>query len=111
MESLEVDGRVSEDLERILDDDMALVKRKLEFQVEKSKVAMDKLKKHFTDCLAGFPVCVKAVHKSTQVKTLRQRRLLEKLFEMEAVIEQKIIEAEIKGRSGLLRRYLTPNRF
>lgn len=77
---------------------MQLVKRKLEYQVEKSKVAMEKLKRHFTDCLPGFPISVKAVNKPIQVKTLRQRDLVDKLFEMEEVIERKIIEAEIRGR-------------
>lgn len=95
---LEVDHRITEALEKDLEADMALVKRKLAFQVANSEVGMEKLLHHFTDCLAYFPISVGGINKKIHVKVLRQRKLNPQFYEMADIIEQKIIEAEIKGR-------------
>ncbi|KAF5282198.1 hypothetical protein FQR65_LT02895 [Abscondita terminalis] len=93
---LDVDPRISEDLEKRLQTNLSLVKKKLEYNVEKSRVRMQKLKKHFIDPLDVFPIMVKAVNKDVSVAVMRQRKLSSKFHHMLGIIEQKIRESDDK---------------
>lgn len=95
---LEVDPRVTKDLHDQLEADLALVKRKLAFDVEKSTVGLKKLFAHFTDPLDCFPLTVYAVRSDKRATTLRQRDLGSDFYSTISLVEQKIIEEEIKGR-------------
>lgn len=95
---LEIDPRITAHLEERLSADLALVKRKLAFQVEKSKVAMEKLLDHFTEVVDCFPITVNAIQSGRFVSTTRQRKLTPKFRNMLDIVEQKIIEEELKGR-------------
>lgn len=95
---LEVDPRVTKDLHDQLDADLALVKRKLAFDVEKSTLGLKKLLAHFTDPLGCFPITVYAVRSDLRTTTLRQRKLGSDFYSTFRLVEQKIIEEEIKGR-------------
>lgn len=95
---LELDPRISKDLQDKLDAELGLVKRKLAFDVEKSEIKMKKLMQHFIDPLDLFPITVKGINNNLRVTTLRQRKLSPEFFEMHLVVDKKIIEAELKGR-------------
>ncbi|XP_022906281.2 cilia- and flagella-associated protein 44 [Onthophagus taurus] len=97
-EKLELDPRITKDLNKVLDANLALVRRKLAYQLEKSELRMEKLKKHFIDPLDMFPIAVSAVRTPIKVTILRQKRLPDKFEETKEYVEQKLIEAELKGR-------------
>lgn len=97
-EELEIDERITKDLQDTLDADLALVKRKLAFDVEKSTVGITKMLKHFSEDMDFFPITMTAVRSPDFVKTMRQRKLGEQFYPMKELVEQKIIEEELKGR-------------
>lgn len=97
-EELEIDPRIKEDLQEILNAEMALEKRKLAYQVKKSEVAMQKLKQYYTDPLDVFPLTLAGIEKDISLHTIRQRRLDEIFFQNLRLVEKKIIESELKGR-------------
>lgn len=106
-EDLEIDPRVTEDLQRIIDEEMELEKRKLAYQVEKSEVAMKKLMKYCTDPLDVFPFTISAIEEKIVVNTTRQRLLILAFYRNLALVEKKILEQELKGRYLCLFCYLT----
>lgn len=95
---LELDPRISMDLQEKLDAQLQLVKRKLAFEVEKSEIRMKKSLHHFINPLDLFPISVQGIKNGLRVSTLRQRRLNAMFFEMHHIVDKKIIEAELKGR-------------
>lgn len=97
-EMLEIDPRITEDLQRIIDDEMALEKRKLAYQVEKSEVAMNKIKQYCTDPLDVFPLKITRIQDDMLLQTTRQRMLDEMFYRNLTIIEEKIYEQELKGR-------------
>lgn len=97
-EQFMLDKHIIKDLEEIMEAELAFVKRTTEFKVEKSKVLMDKLMRHFVDPLDVFPMKVTGIEKAIEVATMRQRRLDPDFTQMQEYVEEKIIEAEIRGR-------------
>lgn len=97
-EMLELDPRITSNLEEKLNAELELVKRKLAYDVEKSSIRMEKLKIHYIDPLDVFPISVQGVNNNLRVTTLRQRKLYPGFYDMHLIVDQKIIEAELKGR-------------
>lgn len=97
-EELEIDPRITKDLEDKLEADLNLVKRKLAFNVQKSALAMHKMLSHYVDELDTFPICVYGIRSNTEVRSFRQRQLKPLFYEMQQLVENRIIEAELKGR-------------
>lgn len=97
-EELEIDRRITKDLKDRLEADLALVKRKLAFAVEKSTVGMKKMFAHFSEDLDFFPICVRAIRMSKSIRTMRQSKLGNQFYPMKELVEQKIIEEELKNR-------------
>lgn len=97
-EELEIDPRITADLQRVVDDEMALEKRKLAYQVETSEVAMNKLKQHCTDPLDVFPLTLRGIEKQIKLLTIRQRKLDHVFYKNLELVEEKIIESELRGR-------------
>lgn len=58
---MELDPRISEDLLNTLDDELTLVKRKLEYHVEKSKISQQKLQTFLLDPLESIPIVVEGI--------------------------------------------------
>lgn len=100
-ELFNIDPRIKQDLEDRLNADLALVKRKLAFHVEKSKVGLEKLQARFIENVDLFPVTVDGIDTDLIVKIIRQRKLSDKFGDMLNLIELKIIEAELKNRYDL----------
>ncbi|XP_031340937.1 cilia- and flagella-associated protein 44-like [Photinus pyralis] len=94
----DIDPRITENLNDKLTTNLALVKQKLEYNVEKSKVGMDKLKSRFVDSLDVFPIIVRGVRKNITVATERQTTLSTRFFDMLQIVDRKILEAELKNR-------------
>lgn len=74
------------------------MKRKLAFDVEKSALGMQKMITHFVEDLDVFPIAVYGIKTKAYVKIARQRQLSPEFYEMQQLVERKIIEAELKGR-------------
>jgi WD40 repeat protein len=98
VEQLEVDKRVTRHLDMILEEELALVKRKLVFDVQKSEVRMWKLRNHFIDNLSHIPFVVSGLNTDLRVKMLRQRRIAPENEEMLQIVDEKILEEELRGR-------------
>lgn len=79
---------------------MALVKRKLAYDLEKSEVQMNKLKRYITDPVDFHPLIVHGINDPNRfLMTVRQRKLPRLFYvTMEKVKEQMMEEAN-KGRS------------
>lgn len=59
---------------------------------------MRKMIAHFVEDLDIFPISVYGIRTSTWVRVSRQKQLNARFYEMQKLVEQKIIEAELKGR-------------
>lgn len=97
-EDLEVDQRVTEYLDNKFQEELALVKRKLAFDVQKSELRMMKLRKNFIDNLYHIPIIVTGLRSEISVKMLRQRKVSVLNDEMLMIVDEKILEEELKGR-------------
>lgn len=96
-EDLELDARITDDLQEKLDRQMDVVRRKKEFDYEKVKLAGKKLKEHFIDPI-DFPVQVSGINNKKSVFSFRIRKLGENFASLQKQIEFKIKQATIKKR-------------
>lgn len=53
---------------------------------------------HFVEDLDVFPICVYGINTKAYVRVSRQRQLRAEFYEMQQLVEKRIIEAELKGR-------------
>lgn len=99
---LEIDSRVTEALHNLLERKVALVRRKMDFDLSKADTLLKKLKSYYLNRVDYFPVTITALVRDTKISCLRQKRLSPALFNMHAFIDMKILEADLKGRSIFL---------
>ncbi|KAL3267246.1 hypothetical protein HHI36_011379 [Cryptolaemus montrouzieri] len=96
---LEIDQRVTQALNIMLERKVALVRRKLAFDLSKADVLLKKLRTYYTNRVDYFPVTISGLVKDTTISCLRQKRLSPALFNMHAFIDMRILEADLKGRT------------
>ncbi|XP_064214804.1 cilia- and flagella-associated protein 44 isoform X1 [Tribolium castaneum] len=99
VEDLEVDKRVTDYLDYKLEEEQALVKRKLAFDVQKSELRMNKLRNYFIDNLCFIPLIVSGLRSERLVRMLRQRKVSPLNDQMLQIVDEKILEEEVKGRT------------
>ncbi|XP_017782969.1 PREDICTED: uncharacterized protein LOC108567166 [Nicrophorus vespilloides] len=99
LEELELDSRVTDNLDEKLKADEYLVERKLAFDVEKSNILLTKMREHFLLSLDMYPITVKSVKSKTMVQCLPMRSLGYDFDNLLAEVDLKIAEAELKGRA------------
>lgn len=79
---------------------LALVKRKLAYDLEKSEVQMNKLKKYLTDPVDFQPLTVHGINDARRlIMTVRQRKLPRLFYDTMEKVKEKIMEEANKGRS------------
>lgn len=93
-----IDDRIMKAFDDTLEAKVELEKRKLAYDVEKSTVALHKMKRTYTDILDVFPIEVKAVNRSVSVRTIPQRSLGQKFYDIYREVEEKLLEESLKGR-------------
>lgn len=96
---LEIDPRVTEALHILLERKVALVRRKMAFDLSKADTLLKKLRSYYLNRVDYFPVTITALVRDTKISCLRQKRLSPALFNMHAFIDMRILEADLKGRS------------
>ncbi|ERL94503.1 hypothetical protein D910_11780 [Dendroctonus ponderosae] len=98
-EELEPDDRVAQYVDQIFADKVEIVRRKLAFDVEKSKIQVTKLQNYFTSPCDRHTVLVHGINNpDCAIITVRQRKMPPIFYEMFDIIEQKLKEEEGKGR-------------
>lgn len=90
-EDLELDSRISEDLQQSLDIQLEVVRRKKEFDYERAKLAGEKLMAHFIDPI-HFPIQVIGINNEKTVYSFRIKRLGSDYFQLRNEMELKIQE-------------------
>ncbi|KAK9870280.1 hypothetical protein WA026_006367 [Henosepilachna vigintioctopunctata] len=96
---LEIDPRVTEAMHIMMERKVALVRRKLAFDLTKADVLLKKLNTFYLNRVDYFPVTICGLVKDTKISCLRQKRLPPALFNMHAFIDMRILEADLKGRT------------
>lgn len=86
---LELDSRISEDLQQKLDILMDTVRRKKEFDYERVKLAGSKLMVHFVNSI-NFPIQVIGVENGKNVYSFRIKKLGVDYFNLRDEMEYKI---------------------
>lgn len=94
-EDLELDDRITDDLQDKLDRQMDVVRRKKEFDYEKVKLAGRKLKEHFIDPI-DFATQVNGINNGKTVYSFRIRKLGEGFTRLQEEIELRIRHAATK---------------
>lgn len=94
---LELDSRISDDLQQKLDIQMDVVRRKKEFDYERVKLAGKKLMEHFIDPI-DFPIQVIGVNNGKTVHSFRIKKLGKDFYHLKNEMELKIREAANKKR-------------
>lgn len=95
---LELDSRLTDNLQNKLDRQMDVVRRKKEFDFEKVKLAGRKLMEYFIEPLQDFPIQVIGINNDKTVYTFRIRKLGEDYFRLKDELECKIRELSKKKR-------------
>ncbi|XP_058463045.1 cilia- and flagella-associated protein 44 isoform X2 [Malaya genurostris] len=98
MEAFSLDDRITEDLERELQAEMDLVRRKTAFDVEKARLTGEKLRNFFLDELESIPAEIKAVNVTASVKSFRINKLNDEFHQTVADLEQRIKDEEARRR-------------
>ena len=96
-EDLELDDRITDDLQERLDRQMDVVRRKKEFDFEKVKLAGRKLKEHFIDPI-DFPIKVNGINNGKTVYSFRLRKLGETFARLQDEMELRVKQAAVKRR-------------
>ncbi|KAK4886398.1 hypothetical protein RN001_002669 [Aquatica leii] len=74
---------------------LELVKAQLSHKVEKSRIIMEKSKKHFTDPLDFFPFTVRAIQDKVAVTIINQKKLTKKFYDTLCKVEKTIQETDL----------------
>lgn len=94
---LELDPRISEDLQQKLDLQMDVVRRKKEFDYERVKLAGRKLMEHFIDPV-DFPIQVIGVTNGKTVYSFRIKKLGDDFKQLKIELEIKLRQEAKKKR-------------
>lgn len=97
MNDLDLDHRISDDLQQKLDIQMDVVRRKKEFDYERVKLAGRKLMEHFIDPV-DFPVQVVGINNEKTVYSFRIKKLGDDFYHLRDEMDMKIRQAAKKNR-------------
>lgn len=97
IKDLELDDRISDDLQQKLDIQMDVVRRKKEFDYEKVKLAGKKLKEYFIDQI-DFPIQVIGVNNGKTVFSFRIKKLGNDFYHLKDEMELRMRHAAKKKR-------------
>lgn len=98
IEELMVDQRVEDDLEQTLANEEALVRKKFEFNMEKSRVRLEKLRHHFIDSMDVYPIRVYSIRTNESIRIIKQHCLGADFQEILDTVDRKMAEEDLKSR-------------
>lgn len=96
-DDLKLDERIADDLQEKLDYQMSIVRRKMQFDFERVKLAGRKLKEYFIDPI-DLPVQVIGINNGKSVFSFRIRKLGDEFFRLEDEWRMKQKEESAKKR-------------
>lgn len=85
---MKLDERINADLQEKLDYQMSIVRRKMQFDFEKVKLAGKKLQEYFIDPI-DFPFQVNGIKNGKSVYSFRIKKLGEDFFQLEQELRIK----------------------
>ncbi|XP_066592907.1 cilia- and flagella-associated protein 44 [Prorops nasuta] len=92
-EELELDPRITNELSDRTRTEIDLVRQKMAFQVEKSKLGLQKLLDHFIEPITCLPFAVRRILKpETMVHSLREKKLDVDFMRIYARVHRKVLE-------------------
>lgn len=94
---LELDDRISDDLQQKLDIQMDVVRRTKEFDYEKVKLAGKKLMEYFIDPI-DFPIQVIGINNGKSVYSFRIKKLGNDFYYLKDEMELKLRQAAKRNR-------------
>ncbi|CAG9858658.1 unnamed protein product [Phyllotreta striolata] len=98
-EDLEPDKRILDYVTQMFDNNIVVVRKKADYELQKSEVLMKKLLRYFTDPADRLPIIVRGINKpELMMISLRQRLLSPMFHEMMKLCVEKLEEERIKGR-------------
>ncbi|XP_050303878.1 cilia- and flagella-associated protein 44 [Anthonomus grandis grandis] len=98
-EELEPDQRVADHVNKMFADKVEIVRKKLAYDVEKSKILVTKLQNYFLGSCDRHPVKVKGINNpECEILTVRQPKTPPCFDDMLRLVEQKLKEESGKGR-------------
>ncbi|KDR19694.1 WD repeat-containing protein 52 [Zootermopsis nevadensis] len=95
---LEIHPAITKDLDDTLQRQIDLVKQNLAFDVEKSRLGLQKLQDYFINVLDSMTVYVCSIRTNKSVSTYRQRKLGKEFDDAKLAVQLKTEEAERKGK-------------
>lgn len=95
--AFEIDARITANLESIHGSEEDLIRQQLAFHVERSRMAMVKLKQYFTDLIDLFPIQIKGIRAQVTVCSIHQRRLTDEFHQMLDTVNKKVSHSDSIG--------------
>lgn len=77
----ELDRRITDDLNETLERKMKMAQREMQYDVEKAKIGVRKLKTYFIDPLESFPIEVLAIKSQSRIESFRMRKLGDEFYQ------------------------------
>ncbi|XP_069678702.1 cilia- and flagella-associated protein 44 [Periplaneta americana] len=96
---LEIHPDITKDLDDKLQEDINLVKRKLAFNVEKSRLGLKKVQDYYLNNLDSITCFVLGIRTNVKVCTYRQTKLTQDFDDAREAANRKLEEEERKGRA------------
>ncbi|KAF5302267.1 hypothetical protein FQA39_LY10306 [Lamprigera yunnana] len=91
---LELHPLITQYFNHQLEDKLEEIKKQLNYKVEKSKLQLDKLKRHFTDRLDFFPIAVEGIYLKVIIKTVNQKKVTPEFYNVLQMVEDQLREEE-----------------
>lgn len=86
----ELDPRITEDLNNTLEQKMKMAQREMEYDVERIQIGVQKMKKHFIDCLDSFPIQVLGIRRQLRVQSIKFRKLQQEFYAAKEELAKKM---------------------
>lgn len=78
-----------------IDEKLNLLKRKFDFDIEKSKLLGNKVKEYFLQPLENYPIKVQGILSNLEVETFKIPKLSDDFYNLRSDVEERIrIDAE-----------------
>lgn len=100
LSEFELDPRITADLEKQFENEMALLKRKAAYDVEKAKLGVEKLKSFYLKPLETFPIEVPGLRNGVVLRTFKIGRITEEYLALKEDLEERKRRAKKRRYCG-----------
>lgn len=97
-DAFELDRRITEDLKETMDRKTKTAQREMEYDVERARLGVKKMKAYFIDSLDSIPIQVLAIRSNGSVQSLRVRKLGDEFHRSREELQRRMTQFKEESR-------------